>query len=64
MQELFELLQIEPSGQYSRKIWFVYEWLTGETLPIPDMTFKNFVPLIDENIQFAIKGYRSSRHRI
>ncbi len=63
-QDLIELLQIEPSGQYSRKIWFLFEWLTGETLPIPDMTFKNFVPLIDEKIQFAIKGNRSSRHRI
>lgn len=63
-QELIDLLQIEPSGQYSRKIWFLYEWLTGETLPIPDMTFKNFEPLIDEKIQFSIKGSRSSRHRI
>ena len=62
--ELVELLQIEPSGQYSRKIWFLYEWLTAETLPIPDMTFKNFTPLIDEKIQFEIKGSRSSRHRI
>lgn len=63
-QELIDLLQIEPSGQYSRKIWFLYEWLTDEILPIPDMAFKNFVPLIDEKIQFAIKGNRSSRHRI
>lgn len=63
-QEINDSLQIEPSGNYSRKIWFLYEWLTGETLPIPDMTFKNFVPLIDEKLQFTIKGTRSSRHRI
>lgn len=62
--EVIELLQIEPSGQYSRKIWFLYEWLTGKKLPIPDMTFKNFVSLLDEKVQFAIKGNRSSRHRI
>jgi Fic family protein len=63
-QELIDLLQIEPSGQYSRKIWFLYEWMTGVTLPISDMTFKNYKPLIDEKIQFAVKGTRSSRHRI
>jgi len=63
-QEVINLLKIEPSGQYSRKIWFLYEWLTGETLPIPDMTFKNFTPLVDEKIQYAVSGQRSSRHRI
>ncbi len=25
--EIIELLGIEPQGQYSRKIWFLYEWL-------------------------------------
>ena len=63
-KEVIKLLNIEPSGQYSRKIWFLFEWLTGETLPIPDMTFKNFSPLVDDKIQFAISGQRSSRHRI
>src|SRR5665647_3343322 len=63
-EEVIEILQIEPTGQYSRKIWFLYEWLTGDILPIPGMQMKNFVPLIDEEIQFAVKGKRSSRHRI
>jgi len=58
------LLQTEPTGQYSRKIWFLYEWLMNEQLDIPDLTIKNFVPLIDEKRQYAIKGIRSSRHRI
>lgn len=62
--EVIEILQTEPTGQYSRKIWFLYEWLTGDTLPIPNMQMKNFVPLIDEEIQFAIEGKRSTRHRI
>jgi len=63
-KEVINLLKIEPSGQYSRKIWFLYEWLTGETLPIPDIPFKNFSPLVDKKIQYAISGQRSSRHRI
>ena len=62
--EIIDLLSIEPSGQYSRKIWFLYEWLMCKKLYIPDLTFKNYVPLLDEKLQYAIPGYRSSRHRI
>jgi Fic family protein len=62
--EILSLLCQEPTGQYSRKIWFLYEWLMDERLQIPDLTIKNFVSLIDEKRQYAIRGIRSSRHRI
>ena len=63
-EKIIELLKVEPTGQYTRKIWFLYEWLTGDILPIPDLPIKNFVPLIDETIQFCVDGEKSSRHRI
>ncbi|MDP1747055.1 MAG: Fic family protein [Bacteroidota bacterium] len=63
-KEILSLLQIEPTGLYSRKIWFLYEWLMNKQLEIQDLTIKEAVPLIDENIQFAIKGTSSTRHRI
>ncbi len=62
--QVVNLLQIEPTGQYSRKIWFLYEWLMGKQLNLPDLTFKNFVPLLDEKQQYAVQGTRSQRHRI
>ncbi|MGQ7868663.1 Fic family protein [Sunxiuqinia sp. sy24] len=62
--ELAEIVQLEPTSQYSRRIWFLYEWLMNHSLEIPDLKQGNFVPLIDENIQFAVQGERSSRHRI
>jgi len=62
--EVKELLQIEPTGQYSRKIWFLYEWLMGKTLDLPDLEIKNYVSLLDDKLQYAIKGKRSPRHRI
>jgi hypothetical protein len=39
-KDVIKLLQIEPTGQYSRKIWFLYEWLMDRKLDIPDLTKK------------------------
>ncbi len=65
IKECTTLVQIEPVGQYSRKIWFLYEWLMQTKLPIEDLKMGNYVPLIDEEKQFALNnGIKSSRHRI
>jgi len=64
-ENLISLVQLEPQGQYSRKIWFLYEWLFQKELPIPDLETGNFVSLIDEELQFALTiTVNSSRHRI
>ncbi len=55
----------EPLSQYSRKILFLYEWLMQKKLKIPDLKKGNYVPLVDENLQYAVgKGVNSPRHRI
>lgn len=59
-----DIVQLEPTSQYSRRIWFLYEWLMGDLLDIPDLKQGNFVPVMDDTIQFAVPGQRSSRHRI
>jgi len=63
--ELVTIITSEYSGQYMRKIWFLYEWLMEKKLPIADLTFKNFIPLLDDKLQFASNSsINSSRHRI
>ena len=64
VNEIAQLVQIEPTSQYSRRIWFLYEFLMNQQLDIPDLKQGNFVSLIDEKNQFAIEGKRSSRYRI
>jgi len=55
----------EPLSQYSRKIWFLYEWLLQNVLDIPDLKGGNYVTLVDEKLQYATsKGLNSYRHRI
>ena len=63
-EEVIALLKIEPTGIYSRKIWFLYEWLQNQKLAIPDLSIKKAIPLIDEKLQYAIAGVSSPRHRI
>jgi len=64
-KQVVELLSIEATGQYTRKIWFLYEWLMKKELPIPDLEIKNYINLIDEKKQYAVSnGKRSKRHRI
>jgi hypothetical protein len=63
--EVADLIQIEPTGQYSRKVWFLFEWLLQKQLPIEDIKVKSYVPLVDAKLQFTLSpGKKSSRHRI
>ena len=65
VEEVHALLQKEPQGQYSRRLWFLYEWLLDTKLEIPDLQIGNYVPLLDGRLQYALDGGAlSSRHRI
>lgn len=37
----------EPTGRYARQTAFLYEWLTGETLSVPERLGGNYVDAID-----------------
>ena len=63
--EVVTIIMSEYSGQYMRKIWFLYEWLMQKKLPIADLTIKNFIPLLNDKLQYASTlNINSSRHRI
>ncbi|MFN2329428.1 MAG: Fic family protein [Chromatocurvus sp.] len=63
-QEIANIVRREPTGRYSRRIWFLYEWLTGEHLILDDATQGNYVPLVDDKLQYAAAPQDSRRHRI
>ncbi|MCE7065808.1 Fic family protein [Dyadobacter sp. CY326] len=62
---IHEILK-EPTGQYSRKVWFLYEWLLDQKLDIPDIHTGNYVELVDETLQYSLNAnvQNSMRHRI
>lgn len=63
--EIEHMILGEPLSQYSRRIWFLYEWLMDRKLEIPDLKEGNYVHLVDEEIQFASPNYiNSPRQRV
>ncbi|NRD59616.1 MULTISPECIES: Fic family protein [Corallococcus] len=61
---LQEYIQQRPTGQYSRRLWFLYEFLTGNRLDLPDAASGNYVPLLDSEAYFTGTEERSRRHRV
>ena len=60
-----EWIKSEPLSIYSRKIWFLYEWLMQRKLSVSDLKEGNYIPLIDEKLQYASQvSLNSIRHRI
>ena len=63
-EEIETIFQSEPTGIYSRKLWFLWEWLREEQLDVEDATKGNFVPLVNSKLQYEGKPSLSRRHRI
>ncbi len=62
--ELEAIVRSEPTGSYSRKLWFLWEWLREEQLDVADATTGNFVDLVNGTLQYGGKPSLSRRHRI
>jgi hypothetical protein len=73
LQQLFKVVDVDevrsgiletPGGKYARRIWFLYEYLTGEKLDVPDPPVTNYVPVLDPEKYYTAEGTRSKRHRV
>ena len=54
----------KPVGIYSRKLWFLYEFLLGRTLDVPDLDRGNYVDLLDPQRYYITHRVQSRRHRV
>ncbi len=63
-ESLVSWISEEPGGKYRRRIWFLYEWLTDEKLPLEDLRQGNFIELINTDLQYGASPVNSRRHRI
>ena len=63
--DLLDYIRSKPTGKYARRLWFLYEFLTGKTLPLDDLTRGNYVDLLDPDAYYTVSpGRRVRRQRI
>jgi Fic family protein len=54
-----------PGGASTRRVWFIYEWMTRETLDVPPVPKIRAAPAINRDQQFGLEGGdRSARHAV
>lgn len=58
------MMKNEPTSQYSRRVWFLYEWLMGKQLDIPDLKVGTYVEIVNPKLQYAGPIENSTRHRV
>lgn len=58
------MVRASPNGQYARRAWFFFEWLTGTTLDLPDAGAVGYTGALNPDIQIACRGTNSQRHRV
>jgi hypothetical protein len=62
--DIAELVRQKPTGLYTRRIWFLYEWLLDRKLKLPSADKVSYVDAVDTELQFAGAGENSARHRV
>ena len=62
--EIESIVRNTPTGSYARRLWFLYEWLTGQRLNLPDATRGDYVPVVNPQLQWAVPAENSARHRV
>lgn len=53
----------KPTGKYARRLWFLYEFLTGKRLPLDDLKHANYVDLLDPNWYYTVSPGRKVRRQ-
>ena len=63
--DIAAVVRATPTGGFARRIWFLYEWLTGRELDIAAPGKVRMVAVVDPGMQVAAeRGTPSPRHRV
>ncbi len=63
-KEITSYVKSAPTGPIVRRVWFLYEFLTGKRLNVPDSGKVTTIDLLDSEDYFVSEGIVSTRHRI
>ena len=63
-EELVTWITTKPQGQYTRRIWYLYEWMFEKTLPINDLTQGNYIDLLNQEAYYTAQDQMIRRQRV
>jgi hypothetical protein len=63
-REIEAVVRGKPTGAYARRIWFLYEWLLGARLDLPDAEKGSYAGVVDAERQWTVEKVSSPRHRL
>lgn len=59
--DLAALIKERPFGRTHRRVWFFYEWLTGQELPLPPLQQGTYEPALDPRLHVALPNAEATR---
>jgi len=62
-KEFQEYVRSKPRGKYARRLWFLYEFLTGSTLAVDDLKTGGYIDLLDPEQYFTVTPPRQIRRQ-
>lgn len=62
-KELLDYVKSKPTGKYARKLWFWYEFVTGKSLALGDLTQGNYIDLLDPKEYYTAETSRPVRRQ-
>jgi hypothetical protein len=54
----------ESTGIFARRVWYLFELLTGQTLDLPEVPPTGYAPLLRSDVHITAKGFRVRRQKI
>jgi len=62
-EDLLEYVRSKPTGKYARRLWFLYELLTGKILPLDDLKRGNYIDLLEPDEYYTVTPNRQIRRQ-
>jgi hypothetical protein len=62
-EDILKYVQSKPIGKYTRRLWFLYEFLTGKSLPLDDLKRGNYIDLLDSDEYYTVTPARHVRRQ-
>lgn len=62
-EDILEYVRSKPTGKYARRLWFLYEFLTGKTLPLDNLKQGNYIDLLKPAEYYTVTPVRQIRRQ-